>query len=188
MRYVRNDIKTKARRPRKLKGFTYKARPTPEEREKRARIRDERKQEREHHLEQERLLSIEEATHTLMTGIGQKLSAMKQAALVELKMRERLRLPRMTIKDLLIRQECQKVYRLEQQHKPPSGADSYFVQCLRNMIISRQISCRAADRRMLQDRLMRYLETGERDDGKKPRIRIVENDADVPAQGRQGAR
>jgi hypothetical protein len=177
----------KCRTTRRSSGFKYQPRSTPQEIEQRAQLRAARKQEQQRRLEQERLLAIEHATQIIRTSLSQNESAMIEAALAEIRIRKRLKLGRLTVKDLMIRQRCQQAYRLDEQNKRPTAADSYFIQCLTNMIVSRQIKAGKVIDRKLQDRLMRYLLDGTRDDGKKPRIRIVEHD-DTAARGQQGAR
>jgi hypothetical protein len=70
-----------------------------------------------------------------------------------------------------------------------SAADSY---------VTRLMNEAAAAQRLVKDakayeaecwaKLSRYLLDGTRDDGKKPRIRIIIDHDDVPARGQQGAR
>jgi hypothetical protein len=69
-----------------------------------------------------------------------------------------------------------------------SAADSYVTRLMNEAAAAQRL---ANDARAYQAqcwaKLSQYLLDGTRDDGKKPRIRIVEHD-DAPARGQQGAR
>jgi hypothetical protein len=68
-------------------------------------------------------------------------------------------------------------------------ADSYLTKLMNEAATARRLARDAkAYETEVWGKLSRYLTDGTRDDGKKPRIRIIENDADAAAQGQQGAR
>jgi hypothetical protein len=52
-------------------------------------------------------------------------------------------------------------------------ADSYLIAVMKNLRFAKHIKAPKTER-LLWGRLMRFLATGERDDGKRPRIRIVD--------------
>jgi hypothetical protein len=85
-----------------------------------------------------------------------------------------------------LKREQKRLDRLKEEASKP--ADSYLIRLMQEARVARRLAKDATAYEVkCWDKITRYLATGERDDGKKPRIRIVEHD-DTAARGQQGAR
>jgi len=116
---------------------------------------------------------------------------MRRQALAEMKHAKRRRV-KLTFRQAMQQIERRLDYKKKNEARP---ADSYVVQLMQQMREAVQVQINAKKfRAECNQRLIRYLATGERHDKKKPRVRImIDDDTNLtddqaPAQGQQGAR
>jgi hypothetical protein len=114
---------------------------------------------------------------------------MRREALAEMK-RAKRRGVKLTFKQAMQQIERRLDYKKKNEARP---ADSYVVRLMEQMQQAVQVQINAKKfREECNQRLLRYLATGERHDGKKPRVRIIEEFEDAgptrsaPATGDRG--
>jgi hypothetical protein len=86
-----------------------------------------------------------------------------------------------------LKREQKRLDRLKEEASKP--ADSYLIKLMQEARAAQRLvkDARAYEAECWA-KLSRYLLDGTRDDGKKPRVRIIIDHDDVPARGQQGAR